>query len=50
MVKNGKYEVAVAHNKEDAVDVAVLENKVKRSEITHVGKATSRGRLFKYPF
>lgn len=46
--KNGRYEVSVAHNRVDAVEIAIRDKGVKREEITAVGKATSRGRLFKY--
>jgi len=49
-LKNGKYEVAVAQNRDDAVEIAIRNKGVKRNQIKSVGKATSRGRLFKYPF
>ena len=49
-LKSGKYEVAVARNRDEAVEIAVREKGVKRKQIHMVGKATSRGRLFKYPF
>ena len=49
-LKNGKYEVAVARNRDEAVEIAVREKGVKRKQITFVGKSTSKGRLFKYPF
>lgn len=49
-LKNGKYEVAVAQNRDDAVEIAIRNKGVKRNQIKLVGKATSRGRLFKYPF
>ena len=49
-LKNGKYEVAVARNKDEAVEIAVRNKGVKRSQIKSVGKATSRGRLYPYPF
>jgi hypothetical protein len=49
-LKNGNYEVAVARNKEEAVEIAVRNKGVKRSQIKAVGRATSRGRLFTYPF
>jgi len=49
-LKNGKYEVAVAQNRDDAVEIAIRNKGVKRNQIKFVGKATSRGRLFKYPF
>lgn len=47
-LKNGRYEVAVAHNRFDAIDIAINEKNVKESDIKAVGKATSKGRLFKY--
>lgn len=47
-LKNGKYEVAVAQNRNDAVEIAIRNKDVKRSQIKAVGKATSRGRLFNY--
>lgn len=47
-LKNGKYEVAVANNREEAVRVAVETKGVDRTQIKSVGKATSTGRLFKY--
>ena len=46
--KNGKYEVAVARNRDEAVEIAIKNKGVNRSQIKSVGKATSRGRLFKY--
>ena len=49
-MKNGKYEVAVANNRHQAVNVACREKGVNRSEITKVGRAHSRGKLFNYPF
>lgn len=49
-LKNGRYETAVAQNKEYALAIACREKGVKRSDIVGVGKATSRGRLYKYPF
>jgi len=49
-LKNGKYKVAVAENRHDAVEIAIKNKGVKRKQIKSVGKATSRGRLFKYPF
>jgi len=49
-LKNGKYEVAVAQNREEAVEIAVKVKGVKRAQIKSVGKATSRGRLYNYPF
>ena len=48
--KDDKYEVAVARNKCEAVNIAIREKGVKEEDIKAVGKATSRGRLFKYPF
>ena len=44
---NGKYEVAVAKNRDDAIKIAIKEKHVKRSDIVAVGKATSKGKLFK---
>ena len=49
-LKNGKYEVAVARNRVEAVGKAISEKSVVESQIEFVGKATSRGKLFKYPF
>ena len=49
-LKNGKYEVAVAQNRYDAVEIAIRNKGVKRNQIHSVGKATSKGRLFRYPF
>jgi len=49
-LKNGKYEIAVAENRHDAVEIAIKNKGVKRKQIKSVGKATSRGRLFKYTF
>jgi len=46
-LKDGTYEVAVATNRDKAIEKAIREKKVKRSNIKAVGKATQRGRLFK---
>jgi hypothetical protein len=46
-LKDGSYEVAVAQNREDAITKAIKEKHVDESKIVAVGKATSRGRLFK---
>ena len=46
-LKNGTYEVAVESNRERAINKAVREKNVNREDIVAVGKATSRGRLFK---
>lgn len=46
-LKDGTYEVAVATNRNSAIELAVKEKHVKRSNIIAVGKATSKGRLFK---
>lgn len=46
-LKNGSYEVAVARNRDEAIRKAIKEKGVKESQIVAVGKATSRGRLFR---
>lgn len=47
---DGTYDVAVARNKCEAVTIAIKEKGVDEDDIKSVGKASSRGRLFKYPF
>lgn len=49
-LKDDTYEVAVAQNRDQAVAIAVNEKGVDKSQIVKVGKATSRGRLFNYPW
>ena len=49
-LKDGTYVIAVEQNRQRAVNLAVREKGVKRSQIKAVGRATSRGRLYKYPF
>jgi len=44
--KDNTYEVAVARNRDEAIGIAIGKG-VKRNQIKAVGKATSRGRLFK---
>jgi hypothetical protein len=46
-LKNGTYETAVATNRDLAIEITIKEKHVKRSDITAVGKATSKGKLFK---
>jgi hypothetical protein len=48
-LKNGKYEVAVAKNRDDALGI-VLRRGIKATSIKSVGKATSRGRQFKVDY
>ena len=49
-LKNGRYAIAVAKNREDAVEIAVRDKGVRRENIRKVGKATSKGRSYNYPF
>ena len=46
-LKDGSYVVAVAKNRDAAVSIAVHEKGVNADDISAVGKATSKGRLFK---
>lgn len=44
---NHTYKVVAAHSRSEALSEAIRRFKLRKSEIRFVGKATSRGRLFK---
>lgn len=45
-LKDDTYEVAVVHNREEAIDHIIARHGVKEKNIVAVGKATNKGKLF----
>lgn len=48
--KDGHYVDIVACSRVEAVDIAVNNKAVKKSEIAHLGRAVYGARNFEYPF